>query len=137
MTGTVNRALLVRGGGRMKQSIHITLTMVAGATTADTSFTPIPGSRITSIKAVNPTAFTGTPTNINLTVGKTAGGTEYVAATDIKAASITSLTLATSNLADLLSWPVSQAVGLQIAAVGGTSPAGAVTVVIDFDAPNP
>jgi hypothetical protein len=133
-----------RGGGRYHTSKTVTLTMAAGATTSDVvTIAPPPGSRVTAFSAYNTTAFTGAPTNINLTVGKTAGGTEYVAATDVKAAGKFVLTPATTNIADMLNWPnasssvLGQAIGVQIAAVGGTSPAGSVTVEVFYSAPNP
>jgi hypothetical protein len=130
------RAVALRGGGQEKMGKAIALTMAAGATTADTSFAPPAGSRVSAIRSYTAAAFSGGPTNINLTVGKTAGGTDYVAAVDIKGANAsTSLTLVAAP--DWASWPAGQAVCAQIAAVGGASPAGTVIVEVDYSPPNP
>lgn len=124
-----------RGGGRIKMSRRMVLTMAAGVTVSDT-FTPPTDSRVSSIRYYNPVAETGSPTNINLTVGKTAGGTEYVNTVDVKAANAsTSATLVAAP--DYASWPSGQAIVAQIAAVGGTNPAGTVTVEIEYSPPNP
>lgn len=119
---------------RIKTSAVITLTMAAGVTVSG-SYTPPLGSRVTAMKSLTPVAITGAPTNINLTVGKTAGGAEYVASVDKKAANAAD-TLTLVAAADYASWPA-QAIFAQIAAVGGTNPAGTVSVEIDYSAPNP
>lgn len=86
------------------------------------------------MKSYTPVAITGAPTNINLTIGKTAGGVEYVASVDKKAANAAdALTLVAA--ADYSNWPA-QAIFAQIAAVGGTNPAGTINVEIEFAPPN-
>lgn len=128
-------AVSQRGGGRVKMSKHVTLTMAAGATITDSTFTPPQGSRVSAIKWKTDTNFTGAPTNINLTIGKTAGAGDYVAAVDIKtAAAPTTATLVSS--ADWFNWPV-QALFCTLTAVGGTNPAGSVTVEVDYAPLNP
>lgn len=125
------------GGGRRHLSKAITLTMAAGATVADLTFVLPTDSRISSFRAKNATAISGSPTNINLTVGKTASGAvEYVAATDVKAAGDFALTLATGAIADLQSWPNGQALAVTLTAVGGTNPAGTVVVEVFYAPPN-
>jgi hypothetical protein len=124
-----------RGGGQMKTSATIALTMAAGATVSG-SFTPPAGSRVSAMRSYTPTAISGSPTNINLTVGKTAGGQEYVATVDKKAANANDL-LTLVAAPDYASWPSGQAIIAQIAAVGGTNPAGTVNVEVDFSPANP
>lgn len=133
---TDDQAMIARrGGGQVKMSSGIAVTMVAGATISG-SFTPPAGSRVSIMKSFTPVAFTGAPTNINLTVGKTAGGTDYVAAIDIKAAnSSTALTLVSA--ADYANWPSGQAIFATLTAVGGTNPAGTCTVEVEYSPPNP
>lgn len=125
-----------RGGGRIKTTHHITLAMLAVVTVDDSSFTPPFDSRVSDVRVYNPVAATGSPTNINLSMGKTAGGADYVAAVDVKAANSTTA-LTKVALPDWLSWPAGQAMFFRLAAVGGTNPAATVTVEVDFSAPNP
>ncbi len=124
-----------RGGGQYKMSNAVTITMAAGATTTDSTFTPPLGSRVSAIKWHTAASFTGAPTNINLTVGKTAGAAQYVAATDVKTAGAPTVgTLVAA--ADYSSWPA-QALFCTITAVGGTNPAGSVVVEVEYSPPNP
>lgn len=127
--------IAIRGGGRIKMTKRLLLTMAAGATVSD-SFVPPTDSRVSLIRYYVPVAITGSPTNINFTAGKTAGGAEYVASVDIKAANAsTAGTLVASP--DYASWPSGQGIFAQIAAVGGTNPAGTVTVEVEYSPPNP
>jgi hypothetical protein len=125
-----------RGGGRLKSTYAVQPTMVAGATVTDSSFTPPAGSRVSILKWHTGTAFTGSPTNINLTVGKTAGAGDYVAAVDVKGAGApTASTLVAQP--DYSSWPAGQALFVTLTAVGGTNPAGSCTVEVELSAPSP
>ncbi len=93
------------------------VTITSTGTTTD-FFVDLPvGSFLQTILVFTPTAATGTPTNANLTVGKTLGGAEYVAATDIKAAGKIALTFANTNLADMVNLPATAG----LTGVGGTS----------------
>lgn len=113
----------------------IALTMSAGAT-VNGSYTPPAGAVVTGMKSLTPTAFSGSPTNINLTVGKTAGGQDYVATVDKKAANAAdALTMVAAP--DYASWSSGRAIIAQIAAVGGANAAGTMYVEIEFSAPNP
>jgi hypothetical protein len=119
------------GGGRFLMSYPITLNMAAGATTTDSSLIIPGGSRVNSIKWQVGTNFTGTPTNIYLTVGKSAGAQDYVANTDVKSATaLTSAALVNST--DLANWPSNQAAFVTLTANGGTTPAGTCYVMIDY-----
>lgn len=124
-----------RGGGRYKMSKQVTVTMAAGATTTDSTFGPPAGSRVSAIRWKTDTTFSGSPTNINLTIGKTAGAGEYVAAVDAKTAAAPTLATLVSST-DYFNWPA-QALFCTLTAVGGTNPAGSVIVEIDYSPPNP
>ena len=128
------------GGGtpaRHHFSKHINLTMVGGVQVADTSFVPPTDSRIAGFRVKNATAFTGTPTNLYLTIGKTsAADASYVANTDVKAAGDFSPSLATGAIADLMSWPSGQALAATLTANGGTTPGGTVTVEVFYSPPS-
>lgn len=116
--------------GKFVFSKEITLTMVAGATASDVMDLPL-GSRLHGIRAVNTTAFTGSPTNINARVGSAAAGQQFVADVDLKAAASTALTVVGS--AAVLSLATS--LYFQIAASGGTNPAGAITFMVTYTIP--
>jgi len=135
---TVDRVFLNKRGDvtaiRSKVAAGVTLTMAAGATTT-LSFTPPEGSRVSAIKWHTATTFTGSPTNIYLTVGKTAGGQDYVANTDVKTATAPTAASLVA-IADWASWPV-QAMFCTLTANGGTNPAGTCVVEIDYAPANP
>lgn len=125
-----------RGGGQYKMANAVTVTMAAGATTTDSTFTPPAGTRISAIKWHTGVTFTGSPTNINLTIGKTAGAAQYVAAVDVKTAGApTAATLVAAP--DYSSWVSGQALFCTITAVGGTNPAGSVVVEVEYAPANP
>jgi len=129
--------------GRMVAAQTLVLTTTGAST--DFVLNPPVGAILQSMIVINPTAATGAPTNANLSVGKTLGGAEYVAAVDLKAAGKTVLTFATTNLADILSAPSSGAanspagnpspVNIRIAFVGGTAPAMAPTFILEYTMP--
>ena len=104
-----------------------TLTMAAGATASGSISVPA-GSHLNSVKAETATAFTGAPTNINLRVGTAAAGQQVVADTDVKAQGHVNGTVVAAF--DAIAGAATYF--LQIAAVGGTSPAGSVVVAIDY-----
>lgn len=114
----------------------VSLTMAAGATTSDITFVPPTGSRVSSIRIHTPVTITGSPTNINATVGKTAGGAEYVASVDCKGFTVPTATTLV-GAPDYSSWVSGQAICCQIAAVGGTNPAGTVNFFVSYQPPNP
>lgn len=118
--------------GRMFASQFITLTMVAGATTKGSVSIPT-GATGLSVGYANGTAFTGSPTNINLTIGSTDGGAEIMAALDVKAAGNSAGTFVAANSALVITPP--STVYAQIAAVGGTNPAGTVQVRVSYYLP--
>lgn len=125
-----------RGAGQVKMSKAVTVTMAAGVAATDSTIIPPQGSRVSSISWHTSGNFTGSPTNIYLSVGKTAGAQEYVGNVDVKtAAAPTAATLVAA--ADWSNWPVGQGLFATITAVGGTNPAGSVVVEANYSPPNP
>ena len=78
--------------------------------------------------------YSGAPTNINLTIGKTAGAAEYVNTLDVKTTA-TPVTNTLVNSTDYDSWPGANAFFITLTAVGGTNPAGTTYVYIDYAPP--
>lgn len=116
--------------GKFVFSKTLTLTMVAGATASGSVELPL-GSYLHGIRGVTPAAFSGSPTNINARVGSAAAGQQFVADVDLKGAASTGLTVLGS--AAVLS--LATAVFFQIAASGGTAPAGSVTFIVTYTIP--
>ena len=121
-------------GSRLISAQLATITMAAGATTQGTITVPA-GSWIRAIKAEVPTAFTGSPTNINLRAGSTAAGNDIMADTDVKAAGHFSGTMVAGWDATGSAATAAYTINFQIATVGGTSPVGTVYVFVDYVAP--
>ena len=135
---TTAQKIKAQDGGRPRVTKHLTLTMSAGATTDATTDNVLPGGASDfAFWYQNPAAFSGSPTNIYLTIGTASGDNSYVANTDVKsAAGLTALTQATGHVADLQSWPSGQALHATLTANGGTSPAGTVTVGVEYTPPD-
>jgi hypothetical protein len=113
---------------------RVDLTMVAGAQVNLQINLPPNAQRIT-VALETPTAFSGTPTNINCRVGLTNGGQEIVADTDVKAQGHIAGTIAAAlNQTNLAATGVTP-VYLQLAAVGGTNPAGTCSVYVGYAVP--
>ena len=124
-----------RGVGSQLVSLQrLTLTMAAGATTQGTITVPA-GTFIRTIRAETGTAFTGAPTNINLRAGSTAGNNDIMTDTDIKAAGHFTGTVVAGFDVTNAAANGPYTMNFQIAAVGGTNPAGTVYVFVDYAAP--
>jgi uncharacterized membrane protein len=134
---TTAQKIKAQDGGRPRVTKRITLAMSAGATTDGATDVVLPaGACDFAFWYQNPAAFSGSPTNINLTVGTASGDNSYVANTDVKAAAgRTVLTQAAGHVADLQAWPAGQAIHATLTANGGTNPAGTVTVGIEYTPP--
>lgn len=117
---------------RALASQNVAVTMAAGAT-ASGSITVPEGSWLHGIRAETATAFSGTPTNINLRVGTAAAGQQVVADVDVKAQGHVAATI----VAAFDSVTGATTYYYQIAATGGTNPAGTVNVRFEYWAPNP
>lgn len=122
-------------GGRDIVALVSTLTMVAGANVVGSLNLPA-GSILKSIDVENGTAFTGAPTNINFRAGTATDGSgvDVIADTDIKAAGHFRPSLVAAFNAVLAA---ATPIYFRLAATGGTSPAGAATVIITFCPPAP
>jgi hypothetical protein len=131
---TLTQKVEARRGGQPRTSELITLTMAAGAVVDQPIAIP-QGSAALSFRWMTPAAFTGSPTNIWLTVGKTSGGQDYVANTDAKAAAgLSAPTQATGAVADLVAWPA-QSAHATLTANGGTNAAGTVYLLVEYTPP--
>lgn len=108
----------------------LTLTMAAGATVQGTITVPL-GSQIHDFKYRTSTLYTGSPTNINAIVGTAAAGAQVVAAVDVKAVgNFTPSLVAAFNPDDSTT-----VYHFQLAAVGGTAPAGSTTFHLTYCPP--
>ncbi len=118
---------------------RIDLVMTAGVTVTANFNLPASASRLT-VAFETPTAFSGAPTHINARVGLSSGGQEIVADTDIQAQGhITGTIAAALNQPDITGSTSGQGgsvtpVYLQLAAAGGTNPAGTCSVFISYGA---
>ena len=121
-------------GSRLMSLQMVPITMAAGATTQATITLPA-GSYIRAIKAETAVAFTGTPTNINLTAGSTAGGTDIMAATDVHTVGHVTGTIVAGFDVTNATAAAAYTINFQIVNVGGTNPAGTVYVYVDYAAP--
>lgn len=117
---------------------------VASVTTsqlASAFFNPPPGSRIDRFVLTQPAAIGGSPTNANISVGKSFGDASYVAAVDLKAQGKTSLTPVAAGLADGLNWPSApgsgQALYAEMLIVGVTVGTGTATLEVFYSPPTP
>lgn len=124
-------------GGLIRCSVAVPITVTA---TANTDFTfNIPAvARNVVFRAKTTTAF-GAATDAQLQIGKTAGGSEYVAGTTIKSAGDTVLTNATTNIADLETMPGALGslvtVTARLVQTGTASATGAATLFADYSIP--
>lgn len=109
----------------------VSLTMAGGATVSGAVSLPA-GAWLDAIRLETPAAFTGSPTNINVRCGSAAAGQQVVADVDAKAQGHIAATLVSSL--DAVGG-VPTILYLQAAAVGGTSPAGTVNVLVHYRPP--
>lgn len=88
-----------------------TITVVDGV--ASGTVTLPSGRYCTGMQVETPTTIPGTPTNINIKIGSSAGGSQYVADTDVKTQGVVDLTLlyAARNPATTVHYTVTQSGG--------------------------
>lgn len=111
------------------------LVMAAGAEVKQQVDLPS-GAILTSVVTDVPTAISGSPTNINFKVGTASdySGGQVVAAADIKAQGHTTHTIVAAFDKQLGSTG-KNSLYLDLAAVGGTNPAGTVRAYVNYLAP--
>ncbi len=136
---------LARWGGGDRTNIKVRVEkrvdlVMTGGTTVSAQFSlPADASRIT-VAFETPSAFTGTPTHINARIGLTSGGQEIVADTDVQAQGhLAGTIVAALNNADVTGSIAGKGgsitpVYLQLAAVGGATPAGTCSAFISYGA---
>ncbi len=118
-------------GARPRYGQTLALAMAAGATVTGQIVVP-QGSWITTIRAETPAAFSGSPANIYLRVGNAAAGQQLLADTDVKAqGEVVGATPATYDRVN----NNDTTLYVQLAANGGTSPAGSCNVVVEYFPP--
>lgn len=112
--------------------LPVNMVMAAGAEVQKPITLP-PGAILTSVVTDVPTAISGSPTNINFKVGTSSdySGAQVVAAADIKAQGHTTHTIV-AGFDKQLSATGKTTVYLDLAAVGGTNPAGTVRAFINY-----
>lgn len=105
------------------------LTVAANATTD--FIVPIPvGARITGFRTLTDVAF-GAVTDAQISIGKTVGGAEYVAATTIKAIGSKIHSVVDAAAADYESLPQAF-VNVRITQSGGNSATGAAKLYVEY-----
>jgi hypothetical protein len=137
---TLDQTEFMRFGAGDKSNVfvrvdkRVDLVMSAGVAVQAQITLPANAQRL-MVAFETPTAFSGTPTNINARVGLTAGGQDIVADTDVKAqghvagvinAALNQTAVAVNGLTSVY---------LQCAANGGTAPAGTVSVYVGYAVP--
>lgn len=112
----------------------IDLTVNGNTTVKDSTITLPAGSYFRAVTVDTPTAISGSPTSCNVAVGTTDGGTDIMANTDCKAQGHTTGTIVAA-LDKVGGFTSAIQVFIQVATAGGSSSAGTIRVLIDYDAP--
>ena len=121
------------GVGSRGSARQLSVLTVSGANTVKGPITVPAGSWLNAIAIETPSAISGTPTNCNVTVGTTDGGTDIVAAVDCKAQGHVAATIAT-GFDKVGGLATTNTLFIQVASTG-TSPAGTINVLVSYDAP--
>lgn len=123
-----------RRGGISSRTLTrlFTTSAVAGTGTVSGSFSVPEGAHLSSVQVEVPAAISGTPTTCNFRVGSAAAGQQVVADVDLKAQGHTVCTIvaAFDKIAGVTTY------FWQMVTTGGTAPAGAFTVIVDYFPPN-
>jgi hypothetical protein len=108
---------------------------VTAVTNTDLTLAIPPGASDVQFRVYTTTAFTAV-TDAQISIGKTAGGAEYVAATTIKAIGKFSLTNVNAQAADYVNMPnTNPNIFVRIAQSGGSTAVGAATLVVSYYLP--
>lgn len=115
-----------------RSAAELTITVTA---TANTDFIiPVPkGARIFAIHTLTDTAFTAS-TDMQISVGKTAGGAEYVAATTVKAIGVKKHTLVDAAAADYQALP-QDGINVRLVQSGTATAVGSAKVYVEYGMP--
>lgn len=134
---TLAQKLARRQGDNLRFESCVALSVTAVANT-DFTFTLPAGARDVSFTTTTITAF-GAVTDAQLSIGKTVGGAEYVAAVSIKAAGKVTHTLVGTAIGELdtvTGQPGTQTTfNARIAQSGGNSATGAATLNVSYSLP--
>ena len=123
-----------RGQGSRLNSTQLIALTIAGDGTV-TGFAPLPaGSWLKGVSIETPAAITGSPSNANVTVGSTSGGSDIVAAVNAAAQGHVAATIAAA-FDKVNGLAATGTVFAQVVTAGGTSPAGTIYVLVDYSAP--
>lgn len=114
------------GGMRCTAAFLLPVTAVANT---DFVFSLPAGSFNHSFRTITETAY-GAATDAQISIGKTAGGAEYVAATTIKAQGVKAHTIVDSGAADYRNFPGQ--LNVRVAQSGAASATGAATLYVDY-----
>lgn len=135
---TVAQKSLRHTGGMNRVTDAVIVTVLNQANT-DFTFNVPAGARDVKLRTRTTTAFTAV-TDAQLSIGKTVGGAEYVAAVSIKAAALVELTLvAAQAIADLETVPgtigsMATFTG-RVVQSGGSTAVGQATLFVEYSLP--
>ena len=122
------------GTGSRDSTRALSVLTVNGVNTVKGPIVVPPGSWLNAIAIETPSAISGTPTNCNVTVGTTDGGTDIVAAVDCKSQGHVAATIA-NGFDKVLGLVTTNTLFIQVASTG-TSPAGTINVLVSYDPPS-
>ncbi len=137
---TIDQSAFMRYGAGDKSNVfvrvdkRVDLVMAAGATTAAQINLPAGAQRL-SVAFETPVAFSGAPTSIMARVGTAAGGQQVVADIDVKAQAHVTGTIVPGFDQTAVAANGVTPLFLQIAATGGTAPAGTVSAYVGYAVP--
>lgn len=131
---TLAQKLARRAGDTIRVTAVVALSVTAVANT-DFTFALPAGARDVTFSILTTTAFTAV-TDAQLSLGKTVGGAEYMAAASIKALGKVTSTLVGTNIADLETVPgvpgAQTTFNGRIVQSGGSTAVGAATLFVSY-----
>lgn len=120
---------------RITDAFSLPVTAVANS---DFVFAIPAGARNVAFRTLTTTAYTAV-TDAQLSIGKTAGGAEYVAAVSVKAQGAVSHVYVAAGVPDLETYPGTAGqmttLNARIAQSGGSTVVGAATLFVDYSLP--
>ena len=116
----------------LRASLESVLTVPSQANTD--FIVPVPkGARNVNFRVITDTAF-GAATDCQISIGKTVGGAEYVAATTVKAVGVYALTNVNAQAADYESLP-QDGINVRLVQSGAASATGQAKLYVDYSMP--